>query len=124
MHLQSNMGIAFLVGNFVCIGCEVCESHVLHCLLHMKQGATVLPATGKDQQFKIMKGSIVYYLRTISQDCRQAWLDAIDESIRVYNSSLQKAAGGADYGKSLVPQQSEPSVITDHDCSFFRIIFL
>jgi hypothetical protein len=90
----------------------------------MKQGATVLPATGKDQQFKIMKGSIVYYLRTISQDCRQAWLDAIDESIRVYNSSLQKAAGGADYGKSLVPQQSEPSVITDHDCSFFRIIFL
>jgi hypothetical protein len=118
------MAIASFGCKFCYIGYEVCESHVLHCLLHMKQGATVLPATGKDQQFKIMKGSIVYYLRTISQDCRQAWLDAIDESIRVYNSSLQKAAGGAYYGKSLVPQQSEPSVITDHDCSFFRIIFL
>lgn len=106
MHLQSNIAISFeLVANFVYVGFEVCESHVLHYLLHIAN-ATVVPATGKEQQFKIMKVSIVYYLWTISQDYRQAWLDAIDESIRVYNLSLQKAAGGADYGKSLVPQQS------------------
>lgn len=74
------------------------------------QGASVVPAAGKERQFKIMKGSMVYYLRTISRDYRQPWLDAIHESIRVYNTSVQKAAGGADYGTALIPQQSVPSV--------------
>jgi hypothetical protein len=34
-------------------------------------GAKIVPATSKERQFKIIKGSIVYYLRTINRDYRQ-----------------------------------------------------
>lgn len=70
-------------------------------------GATVVPTSGKERQFKIMKGSDVYYLRTISRDYRQPWLDAIHESIRVYHDSVQRA--GRDAGIALLPQPSVPS---------------
>ncbi|KAG0560825.1 hypothetical protein KC19_9G016700 [Ceratodon purpureus] len=72
-------------------------------------GATVAPAPGKERQFKIMKGSMVYYLRTISRDYRQPWLDTIHESIRVYQNSVERAQSGADYGSVLLPQPSVPS---------------
>lgn len=77
------------------------------------------PAPGKERQFKIMKGSMVYYLRTISREYRQPWLDAIHESIRVYQNSFERAQGGADYGSALLPQSSVPSVesITELECS-------
>lgn len=70
----------------------------------------MVSASGKERQFKIMKGSMVYYLRTISRDYRQPWLDAIQESIRVYHSSVQRAAGGVDFGTAILPQSSVPSV--------------
>ncbi|KAH9572060.1 hypothetical protein CY35_02G126900 [Sphagnum magellanicum] len=34
-------------------------------------GATIVPAPSKERQLKIVKGSIVYYLRTINRDYRQ-----------------------------------------------------
>lgn len=79
------------------------------------------PAPGKERQFKIMKGSTVYYLRTISRDYRQPWLDAIHESIRVYQNSVEKAQSGADYGSGLLPQSSVPSVgsITELGLSYW-----
>ncbi|KAL3676842.1 hypothetical protein R1sor_026790 [Riccia sorocarpa] len=70
--------------------------------------ATVGPTPGKERQIKIVRGSMVYYLRTLSKDHRQAWLDAIHESIRIYNKSVQKAAVGATPGRALLPQQSVP----------------
>lgn len=68
------------------------------------------PAPGKERQFKIMKGSMVYYLRTISRDFRQPWLDAIHESIRIYQNSVEMAQGGAGHVSALLPQSSVPSV--------------
>nr|XP_024360842.1 oxysterol-binding protein-related protein 3-like isoform X2 [Physcomitrium patens] len=56
-----------------------------------------------------MRGSMVYYLRTINRDYRQPWLDAIYESIRVYRDSAQTAQGGGYYGTALLPQPSVPS---------------
>lgn len=78
------------------------------------------PAPGKERQFKIMKGSMVYYLRTISRDYRQPWLDAIHESIRVYQNSVERAQGGADYGSALLPQPSVPSVESMTELAFCR----
>ncbi|XP_024380359.1 uncharacterized protein [Physcomitrium patens] len=72
-------------------------------------GATVVPALGKERQFKIIKGSMVYYLRTISRDYRQPWLDAINESIRVYHYSVQRAAGVGDFGTALPSHSSMSS---------------
>uniref|UniRef100_A0A7I4BYF9 PH domain-containing protein n=1 Tax=Physcomitrium patens TaxID=3218 RepID=A0A7I4BYF9_PHYPA len=72
-------------------------------------GATVVPTPGKERQFKIMKGSMVYYLRTIRRDYRQPWLDAIHDSLRVFHDSLERAQGGAGGGTSLLPQHSVPS---------------
>lgn len=63
-----------------------CEFHLSDCLNsfwlscytsaaaaghHEQQGASIVPATSKERQFKIIKGSIVYYLRTINRDYRQ-----------------------------------------------------
>ncbi|KAL2608829.1 hypothetical protein R1flu_027402 [Riccia fluitans] len=70
--------------------------------------ATAGPTPGKERQIKIVRGSMVYYLRTLNKDYRQAWLDAIHESIRIYNKSVQKAAVGATPGRGLLPQQSVP----------------
>jgi hypothetical protein len=75
-------------------------------------GAKIVPATSKERQFKIIKGSIVYYLRTINRDYRQPWLDTIQESLDTYNKSRQKAGVGAvPLGCHLLPQESVPSVI-------------
>jgi hypothetical protein len=74
-------------------------------------GAAIVPATSKERQFKIIKGSIVYYLRTINRDYRQPWLDTIKESVHTYNKSLLKAGVGAvPLGCHLLPQESVPSV--------------
>lgn len=70
----------------------------------------MVPTPGKERQFKIMKGSMVYYLRTIRRDYRQPWLDAIHDSLRVFHDSLERAQGGAGGGTSLLPQHSVPSV--------------
>ncbi|KAJ7547513.1 hypothetical protein O6H91_08G089100 [Diphasiastrum complanatum] len=76
-------------------------------------GANVTPDSGKDRQFKIAKGSSVYYLRTINKEYRQAWLDAISESISTYKQSLERAAIGAPPGHSFPPQQSIPKHLRD-----------
>lgn len=55
---------------------------------------------------------MVYYLRTTSRDYRQPWLDTIQESVRLYQKSVQKAGVGVMPGTALIPQQSVPSVIT------------
>ncbi|BBN19959.1 hypothetical protein MPTK1_8g15240 [Marchantia polymorpha subsp. ruderalis] len=70
--------------------------------------ATAGPTPGKERQIKIVRGSMVYYLRTLNKDYRQSWLDAIHESMRIYNKSVQKAAVGATPGRGLLPQQSVP----------------
>lgn len=84
----------------------------------------MVPALGKERQFKIIKGSMVYYLRTISRDYRQPWLDAINESIRVYHYSVQRAAGVGDFGTALPSHSSMSSVssIITRSCTVHRII--
>ncbi|CAM6092140.1 unnamed protein product [Calypogeia fissa] len=76
-------------------------------------GATASPTPGKERQMKIVRGSMVYYLRTINKDYRQPWLDAIDESMRIYNKSVQKAAVGAMPGRALLPQESVPEHVRE-----------
>lgn len=77
------------------------------------QGAQVSPTAGKERQFKIRRGTIVYYLRTLKKENRQAWLETILRSIGTYERSWQKVGVGAKSVRSLVTEQSVPAHLSE-----------
>eukprot|EP00250_Pteridium_aquilinum_P002584 c12805_g1_i1 orf=179-3232(+) len=77
------------------------------------QGAEVSPMAGKERQFKIRRGTIVYYLRTLNKENRQAWLETIQRCIGTYQRSWQKVDVGSKSGKSLALQQSVPEHLAE-----------
>ncbi|GLJ22527.1 hypothetical protein SUGI_0424110 [Cryptomeria japonica] len=72
-------------------------------------GSTVVAIPGKDTQYKIVKDSVIYYLRTATGGQRQAWIDAIHQSIHTYNTSLQKAVSGTIPPESVMSHQRIPA---------------
>ncbi|KAH9302595.1 hypothetical protein KI387_014178, partial [Taxus chinensis] len=72
-------------------------------------GSTVVAIPGKDTQYKIVKDPAIYYLRTATWEQRQAWIDAIHQSIHTYNTSLQKAATGTLPMESVMSHQRIPA---------------
>jgi hypothetical protein len=64
-----------------------------------EQGATILPAPSKERQLKIVKGSIVYYLRTINRDYRQVLVSFVMKLMPKYQTWLKDECivGNGDY---------------------------
>ncbi|MCO5614179.1 hypothetical protein L7F22_068460 [Adiantum nelumboides] len=77
------------------------------------QGAEVSPTSGKERQFKIRRGTIVYYLRTLNKENRQAWLETIHRSIGTYERSWQKVGVVTKSGRALTVQQSVPTHLAE-----------
>jgi hypothetical protein len=70
-----------------------------------EQGATIVPAPSKERQLKIVKGSIVYYLRTINRDYRQVLVSFVMKWMPKYQTWLKDdecIVGNRDYKTSPV----------------------